>query len=113
MLTAHRDFVRRHPMATKRAMRAILKANDICAFEPERVAQRLVDWGYATRYEHAVQALRELPYAKWHEYDAEDAVRFYALRLHEARVIKSTPQRIIVQGTDWRFLHELKQELKE
>jgi len=113
MLTAHRDFVRRNPMATKRAMRAILKANDICAFEPERVAQRLVDWGYATRYEHAVQALRELPYAKWHEYDAEDAVRFYALRLHEARMIKSTPQRIIVQGTDWRFLNELKKELKE
>jgi NitT/TauT family transport system substrate-binding protein len=113
MLTANRDFVRRHPMATKRAMRAILKANDICALEPERVAQRLVDWGYATRYEHAVQALRELPYAKWREYDAEDAVRFYALRLHEARMIKSTPQRIIVQGTDWRFLHELKKELKE
>src|SRR6266702_1685934 len=63
--------------------------------EPERIAQRLVDWGYATRYEHAVQALRELPYAKWREYDAEDAVRFYALRLHEARMIKSTPQRII------------------
>jgi NitT/TauT family transport system substrate-binding protein len=40
-------------------------------------------------------------------------VRFYALRLHEARMIKSTPQRIIVQGTDWRFLNELKKELKE
>ena len=112
MLTANREFVRRHPVATKRAMRAILKANDICALEPERVAQRLVDWGYVTRYEHAVQALKELPYAKWREYDAEDAVRFYALRLHEARVIKSTPQRIIVQGTDWRFLQELKRELK-
>jgi NitT/TauT family transport system substrate-binding protein len=113
MLTANRDFVRRNPIATKRAMRAILKANDLCALEPERIAQRLVDWGYATRYEHAVQALRELPYAKWREYDAEDAVRFYALRLHEARMIKSTPQRIIVQGTDWRFLNELKKELKE
>jgi NitT/TauT family transport system substrate-binding protein len=112
MLVANRDFVRRNPVATKRAMRAILKANDICAREPERVAQRLVDWGYATRYDFAVQALRELPYARWRDFDAEDTVRFYALRLHEARVIKGTPQRIISQGTDWRFLGELKRELK-
>jgi NitT/TauT family transport system substrate-binding protein len=112
MLTANREFARRNPVATKRAMRAILKANDICSREPERIAQRLVDWGYATRYDHAVQALKELPYAKWREYDAEDSIRFYALRLYEARMIKSTPQRIIIQGTDWRFLQELKRELK-
>jgi NitT/TauT family transport system substrate-binding protein len=112
MLMANRDFVRKHPVATKRAMRAILKANDICALEPERIAQRLVEWGYATRYDHAVQALKELPYAKWREYDAEDTVRFYALRLHEAKLIKGTPQRMIVQGTDWRFLQELRRELK-
>jgi NitT/TauT family transport system substrate-binding protein len=39
-------------------------------------------------------------------------VLFYALRLHEAGMIKSTPQRIIAQGTAWRFLNELKRELK-
>jgi NitT/TauT family transport system substrate-binding protein len=50
---------------------------------------------------------KELPYAKWREYDAEDTIRFYALRLREARVIRNTPQRIISQGTDWRFLQEL------
>jgi NitT/TauT family transport system substrate-binding protein len=27
-------------------------------------------------------------------------------------MIKSTPQKIIAQGTDWRFLNELKKELK-
>ncbi len=27
-------------------------------------------------------------------------------------VIESTPQRLIAQGTDWRFLNELKKELK-
>ena len=112
LLTANREFVRKNPVATKRAMRAILKANDICAREPERIAQRLVDWGYATRYDHAVQALKELPYVKWREYDAEDTIRFYALRLREARVIRSAPPRIISQGTDWRFLQELKRELK-
>ena len=39
-------------------------------------------------------------------------VRFYALRLHEAGMIKSSPQKIIAQGTDWRFFNELKKELK-
>jgi len=27
-------------------------------------------------------------------------------------MIKSSPQKIIAQGTDWRFLRELKKELK-
>jgi len=39
-------------------------------------------------------------------------VRFYALRLHEISLIKSTPQKIIAQGTDWRFFNELKKEMK-
>jgi len=38
--------------------------------------------------------------------------RFYALRLHEAGMIESSPQKILAQGTDWRFLNELKRELK-
>jgi NitT/TauT family transport system substrate-binding protein len=40
-------------------------------------------------------------------------VRFYALRLHEVGMLKSSPQRLIAQGTDWRFFSELKQELKQ
>jgi NitT/TauT family transport system substrate-binding protein len=39
-------------------------------------------------------------------------VRFWALRLREAGIIKSSPNRIIAQGTDWRFFNELKRELK-
>jgi NitT/TauT family transport system substrate-binding protein len=42
----------------------------------------------------------------------EDTVRFYALRLQEVGLIKSTPQKIIAEGTDWRFLEEIKRELK-
>jgi NitT/TauT family transport system substrate-binding protein len=41
-----------------------------------------------------------------------DVLARFALRLHEVGMIKSTPQKIIAQGTDWRFLNELKQELK-
>jgi NitT/TauT family transport system substrate-binding protein len=39
-------------------------------------------------------------------------VRFCALRLHEARMIKSDPNTIIAKGTDRRHLNELKRELK-
>ncbi len=112
MLVGNRQFVRKQPVATKRAMRAILKANAICASEPERVARLLVDRGYATTYDYAVQMFKELPYARWRDYDPEDTARFYALRLHEGGMIRSTPQKILAQGTDWRFFNELKRELK-
>jgi len=56
--------------------------------------------------------MREIRYTRWQDYDPEDTVRFYALRLREAGMIKSTPQKIIADGTDWRFFNELRHELK-
>jgi NitT/TauT family transport system substrate-binding protein len=99
-------------VATKHVLRAILKAADLCVNDPQGVARQLVEGGFAPRYDYAYQALSELPYDKWREYDPEDTIRFYALRLHEADMIKSTPQKIIAEGTDWRFLDEVKRELK-
>src|SRR5712671_6084168 len=112
MLAARRDYVRRYPVATKRVLRAIVKATDLCSTQPERVAQRIVDGGFTARYDHALQALKEIPYARWRDYDAEDTVRFYSLRLREAGMIKSNPNKIIADATDWRFMNELKRELK-
>jgi len=109
---ANRDFVRKYPMATKRALRAILKATQVCALEPERAARFLVDHGFAPQYDLMVQTLQELPYLQWREYDSEDTVRFYALRLHEVGLLKSSPQKLLTEGADWRFLNELKKELK-
>jgi NitT/TauT family transport system substrate-binding protein len=112
MFAGNSAFVRQHPVATKRVLRAMLKATDFCASEPARVARLLVEKGYTDRYEYALQALQEIPYNRWREYDAEDSIRFYALRLHEAGVIKSSPNKLIAKHTDWRFLNELKKELK-
>ena len=112
LLGGNADYVGAHPVATKRVIRAVLKAADLCATDPARAARRLVDDGFTARYDYAEQALSELPYDKWREYDAEDTVRFYALRMREAGFIKSSPQKIIADGTDWRFLNELKRELK-
>jgi NitT/TauT family transport system substrate-binding protein len=112
MVYTRAEFIRKYPVATKRALRAILKAADICAQEPERVAGWLVAKGYTPNYSYALQTMQELPYGKWREYDPEDTVRFYALRLHEVGLIKSSPQKILAQGTDWRFLNALKKEMK-
>jgi NitT/TauT family transport system substrate-binding protein len=111
MLAGNPNYVRAHPAATKRVLRAILKATDLCTTEPARVARQLVDRGFTPRYDYALQTLSDNPY-KWTEYDAEDTIRFYALRLREVGLIKSSPQKIIADGTDWRFLNELKRELK-
>jgi NitT/TauT family transport system substrate-binding protein len=56
--------------------------------------------------------MKDIPYNRWREYDPEDTVRFFSLRLHEVGMIKSSPEQIISRGTDWRFFNELKQELK-
>jgi NitT/TauT family transport system substrate-binding protein len=111
MLIGNREFVRENPVATKRAVRAILKATDLCNSEPERAARAIIDRGFANRYDFLRQTLNDYPY-KWREYDLEDTVRFYALRMYETGFIKSSPQKIIADGTDWRFLNELKHELK-
>ena len=112
MIGGNREFVRRHPVATKRALRAILKAADVCALEPERANRVLVDRGFTQKPEFTRQMLADIPYRRWREYNPEDAVRFYALRLQEAGMIRSSPQKILAQGTDWRFFAELKRELK-
>ena len=111
MLAGNREFVASHPVATKRVVRAILKATDLCAAEPARAAQWLADRGLTPHYDYALQTLSEEGY-RWREYDAEDTLRFYALRLRDAGFIKSTPQKIIADGTDWHLLDELKRELK-
>jgi NitT/TauT family transport system substrate-binding protein len=74
----------------------------------------LVDKGYTTNYDYALQTMKEMQmaYGAWREFDPEDTLRFYSLRLQEVGMIKSTPQKIISQGTDWRFIRELKKEMK-
>ena len=112
LLYGNADYVQKNPAATKRVLRAVLKATDLCASQPERVARQLADDGAAEGYDRILQVISELPYDRWREYDPEDTMRYYALRLHEVGLIKSTPQKIIADGTDWRFLDELKRELK-
>ena len=111
MLAGNREFVQKNPMATKRVVRAMLRATDLCVSDPALVAQRMVDRGFTPRKDYAVQTLADVPYNGWRDYDPEDTLRFYALRLREAGMLKSTPAKIIADGADWRFLNEVRREL--
>ena len=111
LLAGNRDFVRKNPVATKRVVRALLRATDLCVSEPALVAQRMVDGGFTPRLDDAAQTLVDVPYNRWRDYDPEDTIRFYALRLREAGMLKSSPAKIIADGADWRFLNEVRREL--
>ena len=111
-LAGNKEYVARHPAATKRVIRAILKAADLCASQPQQSARLIVDRGFVEGYDYALQTLNDNPYGQWREYDATDSVRFYALRLHELGMIKRDPKRMLAEGTDFRFFDELKRELK-
>jgi NitT/TauT family transport system substrate-binding protein len=112
MVAANRDFAQRCPIATKRVLRAILKAADVCAADPERAARFLAEKLYEPRYAIGLEVMKSSLYARWREANPEDTIRFNALRLYEVGMVKSAPEKLIAQGTDWRFLNELKKELK-
>lgn len=125
VVTASRDFIAKNPVATLRATRAILKGNDQAVADPERSARFLVDRGYAASYEYALATIAgsrgtgsvgtgahagHFVTAQWNDVDPEDTLRFYALRLHEVELVKGTPERIIADGIDRRFLDKLRKD---
>jgi hypothetical protein len=73
-----------------------------------RIVKTTGDWLLSS----SPTSLSEVPNGKLREYDPEDTIRFYALRLRDVGFIKSSPQKIIADNTDWRFLNEIRRELK-
>jgi NitT/TauT family transport system substrate-binding protein len=112
MAVANREWAVRHPVAAMRATRAILKASELCAADAEIGARAFLDQGFPFDPVHLRQALRDLPFGKWREYNPEETMRFYALRLREAGMVKSAPQKLIANGSDWRILDRLRKEMK-
>ena len=112
MLSTTAEFTERNPVATKRVLRAMLKAVDLCVSEPERVARLAVEEGFVRRYDYALETMKSVRYDTWRQYEPEDTLRFIGLRMQETNLIKGDPKTLIAEGTDWRFLNELKRELK-
>ena len=108
-----RDWLEKHPVAAKRALRAIVKGADVIANDPDGSARFMVDRGLSDNFDYTCDILKEIPYKNiWRDFDPVDSVRFYALRLKQAGLIKSTPDEIIKRGTDFRYLNELRKELQ-
>jgi NitT/TauT family transport system substrate-binding protein len=114
MVVGNADFVRANPVATKLGLRAILKSTDLCSSDPVRATRLLLGYELIREQDIAAQeqTLREIPYAVWRDFDPADSVRFFALRMHELGMIAITPTEVLDRFTDWRFLDEVKQELK-
>jgi NitT/TauT family transport system substrate-binding protein len=110
---ANRDFITNNPIATKRALRAMLRATDMVAADPAMAARLLVEKGLKPAADEKLmaQAFDEIPYEKWRNYNPEDTIRFYGLRLREAGLMKYSPEEIVKENTDWSFLLSLKDEL--
>jgi NitT/TauT family transport system substrate-binding protein len=120
MLTANRDWARQHPVATKRFTRAVMRAADATVKDLPRAAHLGVAGGFQPLLEHPTalsdeQIINEtiaMPSYDWRELDPEETVRFFALRLGDVKLIKSTPQQILAQGSDVAYLRQLQKELK-
>ncbi|HEV8671147.1 MAG TPA: ABC transporter substrate-binding protein [Candidatus Limnocylindria bacterium] len=116
-LVANRDWARKYPAATKRVTRAILRATDAVAKDKPRAAHEYVARGFyatpsPTDEDITNEVIRDLSY-DWREIDPEETLRFFALRLADAKLIKSTPQQVIAQGSDFAFMRAQRTELKQ
>jgi NitT/TauT family transport system substrate-binding protein len=120
MLVAQRDWTRQNPAATKRATRAIMRAADATVKDLPRAAhegatghfQALLQHPTALSDEQILSETIAMPSYNWRELDPEDTLRFFALRLGDVKLIKSTPQQIIDRGSDVAYMRQLRTQLK-
>jgi NitT/TauT family transport system substrate-binding protein len=110
-LMADRDWARQNPIATKRVTRAVLRATDAAAKDQPRAAHDVVASGVGFADESIVRETMAMCTYNWRELDPEETLRFFALRLAEAKLITSTPQQLIAQGTDLAYMRQLRKEL--
>ncbi len=116
-LVANRDWARRNPIATKRVTRAFLRAADLLTKDKLGVAHEYVARGFfsttpaATDEQVVNEVIRDLSY-DWRDLDPEETLRFFGLRLADAKLVKSSSQQIITQGSDFAYMRQLKTELK-
>jgi NitT/TauT family transport system substrate-binding protein len=110
-LVAHRDWARQNPIATKRVTRAVLRATDRAAKDPLRAAHDAVAAGGVFADESITTETMAMCTYDWRDLDPEETLRFFALRLAEAKLITSSPQQLIAQGTDLAYMRQLRKEL--
>lgn len=110
-LVANRDWTRRNPIATQYVTRAVLRATDAAAKDHARAAHDSVAGGYPKDESLVIDAMAMSTY-KWREFEPEETLRFWGLRLAAVKLIHSTPQQLIQNGTDLAYMRRLRSELK-
>ena len=111
MVIANRDYVATAPRRDRAGLARDPDGVDVSGRDPDGAVRYLVEKGYTTQHAETLEAVKTIHASGWRgDYDPEDTLRYYALRLHEAGMIKSSPDKIIARGTDWRFLAEVKRD---
>ena len=114
-LVANRDWARLNPIATKRVTRALLKATNDAGKDHSKAAHDAHASGVASVFfadETLVTETMAMCTYNWRDVDPEETLRFFALRLAEAKLITKTPQQILTQGTNFAYMRQLRSELK-
>ena len=106
-LVANRDWARQNPIATKRVTRALLRATDAAAKDQPGAAHAAVATGLFDDESIVTETMAMCNY-NWRDVDPEETLRWFALRLAEAKLITSTPQQILAQGADFTYLRQLR-----
>jgi len=95
----------------------VLRAADLVTKDRAGAAHQYVAGGFfsptpaATDEAIVNEVIRDLSY-DWRELDPEETLRFFALRLADAKLITMTSQQIIAQGSDFAYMRQLRTELK-
>jgi NitT/TauT family transport system substrate-binding protein len=110
LLVATRDYATANPWATKRATRAILRGIDIVTKDRKAAVDIAVKKGFATDASQMLAAIQPLNYG-WREYDPAESLRYFALKLADAKLIKKTPAQIVAE-TDFSFFRQMQRELR-
>jgi NitT/TauT family transport system substrate-binding protein len=116
LLNTNRDWANAHPIALKRATRAILRGVDAGKLDVRAAARSAAERdtfkdspGYT---EQVIYECIRYESFDWRDYDPEETLRFFALRLRDAKLIKKSPQQVIDEGSDFAYFRQLRKELK-
>src|SRR5438552_5931980 len=116
LLVTARDWYTAHPVAAKRATRAIVRAIDEAKKDRRAAAKAAIDKGtYKANPAITEQVIYDVIKDEsfdWREFDPEETMRFFALRLSDAKLVKKSPQQIIADGVDFTYFRQLRKDLR-
>jgi len=108
-IVANREWAHRNPIATKRITRALLRATDAAAKDAPRAAREAAPM--LGLEESIVAETMAMCAYNWRDLEPEDTLRFFALWLAAAKLIRNTPQQLIALGADFQYMLQLRTEL--